>query len=168
MKSFQLAALRLKFDVPDNHYFFDIGESDNFVGDMAKFLNKGFPDAICRDFMDFCKHHPAVSAVESMNYRAKRIHKESGSEERYSVVIYTPGVGSRDERHWFRRGHEEGHALDFFGLRPFIETFAGRKLAAENKELVADVCGEYALRIRGLQRREEGYRRFCDKKVWLN
>jgi len=168
MKKQQFIALNREIWVPDNCYFHDLGESENFADNIRRYVMENFKDnfELNRDVFELtCKN----DFRQADGYTLHLLNNE----EKHNLIIYRPEGWKINEealpnfRYWFARGHEEGHALFNAELYDEIRNIAG-DIDYSNKEAICDIIGLHAADIRGFGNlvTEEKRRNLERAKYW--
>ncbi|MDP2925493.1 MAG: hypothetical protein Q8N99_03920 [Nanoarchaeota archaeon] len=161
MKKIKFIAIRRRFLFPDNCHFFDIGENKDTIQGIDSFLKTKFKNIYPRLDKKFLTSQRKRDRGSSYGFS---LQYEDGIKN-YFIITYPHLDPNHSEKYWMVRGHEEGHALIFFGLENIIEEIAGGKVDFSNPERVANLMGFHAVIIRGLDHlfseREKTYYRIA-------
>jgi hypothetical protein len=163
MKKQKFKAIKKKILIPDNCYFHDLGESDDFYKTFFRFLNKNF-DKSERPYLDPLSYSNIRSPGCCASFNI--------GDDKYALISYMPkswysypDISNRALLnfiaplqsnpklvkcfYWMARGHEEGHALIQLGLEKEIKNILGDIDYSDN-EAVCDLLGLYAADIKKL------------------
>ena len=168
MKKQKFKAIKKKVTMPDSCFFHDLGDSNDFVETIHKFLQRKFPSELVR--FSFESRDPRYTRAGGICYSFAIGH------DTHSLVTYRPKswycnflvqnqeqIPSYDSQfpipklaknlYWRARGHEEGHVLHVQDLDYIIEEITGSTYQKNDKperEAIADLCALHAVDVRGL------------------
>ncbi|MBW2982074.1 hypothetical protein KY343_04290 [Candidatus Woesearchaeota archaeon] len=159
MKKQKFEAIQRELWIPDNHHFYDLGESDNFRADIYRFHKHELK--IPEDQLMELLSEPKLETVAG--YFQNITFPQNYTEQKCAFIIYRTkefdfgeGIDSLAGQ-WYARGHEEGHVLMSFGLKDAIDEIIGKgildledKSREDDREAISDLLGLYAVDIRGL------------------
>ncbi len=135
--------------IPDNCYYFDLGESYDFAGTFEQFCRDHFNvdmDAVIEKLSD-PKYRTALGACETFTSPC-RVEKYAASTYRPKDWNFGEGIEGLAGC-WFGRAHEEGHALIYFGLKDEVKKIVG-EADYSDEQAVCDLLGLHAIDAKGL------------------
>ena len=144
MGEVKFEALQKTYLVPDTYKYVSLGPSIDFLNDISNFLKTNYTSEFKEYFLRIYANDNRMKIKNGFNYNML-LDNEEGIEEKHAIVIWRPDV-----KEWYNRGHEEGHAASFLGLKNEIINLVGYNGPLQKEELLCDLCGLYSLEIRNL------------------